>query len=69
MTEEKIRENLYRRMLERRGYYLVKNRRRDPKAIDFGGYKIMHGQIHHPVSGSDGFKFSLDDVEKFLNEK
>lgn len=33
---EKVRENRLRRMAERQGLRLVKSRRRDPRAIDYG---------------------------------
>ena len=35
-TIEKVRENRLRRMAKRQGLHLVKNGRRDPRAIDYG---------------------------------
>ena len=37
---EKVRENRLRRMTERQGFRFVKSRRRDPRAVDFGKYRI-----------------------------
>lgn len=37
---EKVRENRLRRMAERQGHQLVKSRRRDPRAYDYGRYWI-----------------------------
>jgi hypothetical protein len=39
-ADDKVLENRLRRMLQRRGYQLIKSRRRDPRAIDYGGYMI-----------------------------
>jgi hypothetical protein len=68
MTEADVKEARLRRMLHRRGMKLLKSRRRDPKALDYGGYMvanlvsdvIVFGGTPHP------FSWSLDDVEKFL---
>ena len=39
-TDTKVRENRLRRMAERQGLRLVKSRRRDALAIDYGKYRI-----------------------------
>ena len=69
MTEEKIRENRFRRMLQRRGLLLSRSRRRDPKAIDFSGYMIVDSSTNTVVAGGSPYAFSmsLDDVETWLN--
>ena len=68
MTEDKVRENRIRRMAERQGYSVSKSRRRDPRAIDFGGYMLVDIRNNFPVFGGDPYPFSatLDDVEAFL---
>jgi hypothetical protein len=41
---EKVRENRLRRMAERQGLALRKSRRRDPRAIDYGGWDVLAGR-------------------------
>ena len=69
-TEDKVRENKARRTLARRGYVLVKSRRRDPHAFDFGGY-IITDQYNRVVTGTDpvAFSLTLDDVYDFIEEE
>lgn len=66
---EKVRENRIRRMLKRQGYSLVKSRRRNPQAIDYGGYMIIDTDRNYVVFGSNAYAFSatLDDVEEWAN--
>lgn len=40
-TTEIVRENRLREAAKRQGYRLVKSRRRDPRALDFGSYTIV----------------------------
>jgi hypothetical protein len=40
--DPKTRENRARRMATRRGLRLVKSRRRDPRALDYGKYWIVN---------------------------
>ena len=40
-TDPKTHENLLRRAASRQGYALVKSRRRDPKALDYGRYLLI----------------------------
>ena len=70
MTEEKIMENRLRRALDRRGLQLQKSRRRDPRAIDFGGYMIVDPATNTAVAGSApiAFAMSLADVEAWLKD-
>ena len=70
MTEDKVRENRLRRMAERRGYILKRSRRRDPQAIDYGGYMLVEATRNFAVVGSDVYAFSatLDDIEQFFSE-
>jgi hypothetical protein len=57
---EKVRENRLRRMAERQGLRLVKSRRRDPLAIDFGTYSIVG------TGGVDGL--DIEQVETWLTK-
>ncbi len=68
MTEEKVLENRVRRALDRRGLVLHKSRRRDPRAIDFGGYMIVDAATNSVVAGASPVAFSLTlaDVEAWL---
>jgi len=66
-TEFKVRENRARRAAQRQGLTLTKSRRRDPRAIDFGGYMLVSGNNAvefgaHP----NAFSASLDEIETFL---
>jgi hypothetical protein len=66
---EKIRENRLRRMAHRRGFRLVKSRRRDPQAWDYGLWLIVDRETNAVVAGSgtaDRPEFTLDDVETWL---
>lgn len=67
MSEEKIRENRLRRMAERQGKRLVKSRRRDPRAVDYGRY-WLHSIENHAVVLGGQFGVSLDDVEEELTK-
>jgi hypothetical protein len=67
MTEEKVRENRLRRMAERQGLRLVKSRRRDPRALGYGGYMIVDPHRDAAVAGALGARsLDLDEVERFL---
>ncbi len=76
----KVRENRLRRMAERQGCRLVKSRRRDPRALGFGGYMLIdardnvallggspHGQAAPSVPGQPpAFSASIEDVNDYL---
>ncbi len=59
-TGEKVRENRLRRMATRQGFRLVKTRRLDPLAIDYGTYRLV------PAKGKPQGPFKLDELEKRL---
>jgi hypothetical protein len=63
---EKVRENRLRRMAERQGHQLVKSRRRDPRAYDYGRYWITDPATKVIVAGHDRFGMSLDEAEVWL---
>jgi hypothetical protein len=76
MTEEKVRENRLRRMAQRRGYMLVKSRRRDPLATDYGLYVLVgdskgnrvgrHGGRAAVSAFAKGEGMDLDGIEAEL---
>lgn len=69
MNAEKTRENRLRRMARRQGLDLEKSRRRDPRALDYGGYQLIARGSNSLVLGElagNGFSASLDDIEAFL---
>lgn len=68
--DNKVRENRLRRMADRQGLRLVKSRRRDPRALGYGGYmlvdernRVQAGELDSPRA------LSLDDVERYLTER
>lgn len=66
--EEKVKENRLRRMAERQGLRLEKSRRRDPHALDYGGYMLVDPTNNGVVMGADAYAYSadLDQVEEWL---
>lgn len=65
MTYEKVRENRMRRMAQRQGLRLIKSKRRDPRAVDFGQFWLVDIYTNGAVTGGQ-FGISLDEVEEFL---
>lgn len=62
MVTEKSRETRLRRMAERQGMRLVKSRRRDPRALDYGKYWLVSSTPYaRRVELVD-----LEDVERYL---
>ena len=49
---EKVRANRLRRSAARQGLKLVKSRRRDPRAYDFGTYMLVNIHTDTPVHGN-----------------
>lgn len=66
----KVRENKLRRAAERQGLKLEKSRRRDPRSIDFGTYRLVDPRTNAVTvhSGTSDYGMSLDDIERALNE-
>jgi hypothetical protein len=65
--DDKVRENRLRRMAGRQGLRLVKSRRRDPRALDYGKHMlvddnnvVVFGLVAERI-GAD-----LDDIENYL---
>jgi hypothetical protein len=63
-TTDKTRETRLRRMAQRQGLTLVKSRRRDPRATDYGTYVLADENKVLVVWGG----LDLDDIERALNE-
>jgi hypothetical protein len=70
MTElqYKIFENRLRHAAQRQGLRLVKSRRRDPRALDFGTYQLVDGDTDAVVliGLPRGYGLGLDDVARAL---
>jgi hypothetical protein len=66
-TSEKVRENRLRRMADRQGLRLVKSRRRDPRAVDYGNCLLVDKNTDSVVAG-DPVPMDLDAVERFLTD-
>lgn len=65
----KVLENRLRRMAERQGFLLEKSRRRDPKARDFGRYRLLAvARDLEQHRAEQGFSLSLAEVETLLTE-
>lgn len=64
-----MRENRLRRMAERQGLKLMKSRRRDPRAYDYGGYSLVDEHSKALVLGEVAGRMygaNLDEIETFL---
>ena len=59
-TPEKVRENRLRRMASRQGLQLLKSRRRDPRALDYGTYWLVD------ASGVEVARGNVDAIEARL---
>jgi len=69
MTAEKVHENRLRRSAERQGYALLKSRRRDPQAIDYGEMWLRWVDAANPERSDDpwvGPFWSLEELESWL---
>lgn len=66
--DDKIRENRLRRAARRQGLILVKSRRRDERATDYGTYMLVDGSTSAVVANGlqSGYGLTLDDVETEL---
>jgi hypothetical protein len=67
--DAKVRENRLRRMAQRQRLMLMKSRRRDRLAADFGGYMVIDEDGRPVAGGSPAFSLDLDGVERFLTKK
>ncbi len=64
----KTRENRLRETAKRQGLILIKSRRRDPRAIGYGGYMIANAENNVVVAGEidSARAMDLDAVEAWL---
>lgn len=60
--QTKVRENRLRTTAERRGLRLVKSRRRDPQALDYGTYWLEDASEYRVAAGD------LDAIEAWLEQ-
>jgi len=70
--EDKVRENRLRRMAERQGLALQKCRRRDPRALGFGTYRLvdpLRNRVVASIQSMGDYGYDLADVEQFLTER
>ena len=51
-------------MAERQGYRLIKSRRRDHRALDYGGYWLRNDRDVAVLGDRDGA--TLDEVDEYL---
>jgi hypothetical protein len=70
MNEDKVRENRLRRAAERQGLRLEKSRLRDPRAINYGTFRLVNAQTNTLEVGASqsGYGLSLDEIETALGE-
>jgi hypothetical protein len=61
----KVRENRLRRAAQRQEMRLIKSRRRDPRAFDYGRYWLADIYTDRLITSVQGI--SLDEVEEHLN--
>ena len=68
VTAEKVRENRLRRVAERQGLRLEKSRRRDPRAVDFGTFRLVDiaSNTLEAYGSSSGYGLTLDEIEEAL---
>ncbi len=66
-TSEAVREARLRRAAKRQEMILQKSRRRDPYAVDYGGYWLVdfNNCVIYP-SNANGMTATLDEIEAFL---
>jgi len=65
---EKARESRLRRAAAREGLRLMKSRRRNPWAADYGAYWLVDISRNVIVAGHSDFGMDLDEVEEALAE-
>ncbi len=63
----KARESRLRRQARRQGLRLVKSRSRDPRAFDYGRYRLIDPERNFLIAGHP-LALSLDEVETELAE-
>ena len=68
---DKVRENKARRAAARQGFRLVKSRRRDARATDYGLYALLDANTNNLTRHRDGpnsiHSVTLEDAEHMLS--
>ncbi len=71
-TEHKIYENRLRRMAQRQGLRLIKSRRRDPNALQYGTYGLVdvqtNGLATYGGAVSEGYGLDLTEIEAHMRK-
>ncbi|MGV0161355.1 hypothetical protein ACRU3B_18175 [Mycobacterium colombiense] len=70
-AERKVLENRLRHAARRQGLWLVKSRRRDRRAVDYGLYALLDPRTRFPVTNvadplGTGYPLDLYDVKQYL---
>lgn len=68
-ASEKIHENRVRRMAGRQELMLVKSRRRDVNAVDYGGYWIVDQSPNGILRYGGEWGVTLDEAEAWLRDE
>ena len=63
--EFRVFENRMRRAAQGQGQRLIKSRRRDPRALDYGGHWLVDVRTSDIVAGGE-FGVSLHDIARYL---
>ncbi len=64
-TQEKVRENRLRRAADRQRLRIVKSRRRDPRAVDYGKFWVYKTDDELIFGGNTGA--TVSELEAFLD--
>lgn len=70
-AKDKVMENRLRRKADRMGFRLVKSRRRDPDALDYGCYALIDHEFGGCAFGQGPTGLpgaSLEEIEAFLKQ-
>jgi hypothetical protein len=65
---DKVRENRLRQVAQRQGLRLEKSRRRDPRALTYGTYRLVNLQTSEVAELPTGYGMTLEAVEYHLNQ-
>jgi hypothetical protein len=67
-----VHEARVRRMIDRQGYFLEKSRRRDPRAVGYGRFRIVDPTTNTVVAGAGEraeYTMSLEEAEAWATEE
>src|ERR1700722_1628064 len=66
-ADEKVREARVRRVAQRQGIKLVRSRRRDPQAADFGRYALVDPETNRAIAAGQSSARTLGGVAAWLS--